>query len=95
VGAWRISALGRGRASYFCRHKSNQKGCQQKCFCALIAFALQTWQNHGLLNFAATSFAHIPASGKIANALTAAQATIVLPAFVRSRSADGGEEKDI
>ena len=34
--------------SYFCRHKSNQKGFQQKGFFAAQAFTLQISQNHGL-----------------------------------------------
>jgi len=37
-----------------------------------------------------TSFAHSLASARFANAPPTAQATIVLPAFVRSCSADGG-----
>jgi hypothetical protein len=46
-----------GGPSYFCRHKSNQKGCQQRGFLAAPASALQTGQNHGLLNLASTLFA--------------------------------------
>jgi len=57
----RIPALDRGRASHFCRHKSNQKGCQQKCFFAAQAFALQSGQNHGLQLFCPTLFAPTPA----------------------------------
>jgi hypothetical protein len=41
---------------HFCRHKSNQKGCQQKCFFAHKASALQISQNLGLLNFYSTAF---------------------------------------
>ncbi|MDR6942596.1 hypothetical protein J2W55_002438 [Mucilaginibacter pocheonensis] len=57
--------------------------------------ALQNRQNHGLLNFAATAFAHYPrASGKIANAPPAAPGQRVLPAFIRSYSADKEEKGD-
>jgi hypothetical protein len=42
-----MPALGRGMASYFSLMKSNQKSSQQKCFFALMAFALQSGQNHG------------------------------------------------
>ncbi|WP_172337596.1 hypothetical protein [Mucilaginibacter sp. SG564] len=56
----RIPALGRGRASYFSLMKSNQKSSQQKCFFTLLAIALQSGQNHGLLNLTSTSFAHYP-----------------------------------
>jgi len=41
-----------GGPSYFCRHKSNQKGCQQKCFFAHEASALQNGQNLGWNYFA-------------------------------------------
>ncbi|WP_184542326.1 hypothetical protein [Mucilaginibacter sp. FT3.2] len=37
--------------------KSNQKGCQQKCFFAHKAFALQNCQNRGWNYFALTLFA--------------------------------------
>jgi hypothetical protein len=40
--------------------KSNQKSSQQKCFFALVAFALQIGQNHGLQILTSTSFAHYP-----------------------------------
>jgi hypothetical protein len=43
--------------------------------------SLQIRQNHELLNFYATSFTLSRASVKIANALTAAQAAIVLSNF--------------
>jgi hypothetical protein len=52
------------------------------------AFALQIGQNHGLLNFALLRTLNSTASGKIANAPAAARATIVLPNFVRSLSAE-------
>ncbi len=55
-------------------------------------FAPQSKQNHGLLNLTSTLFAHSSASARFANAPTAAQATIVLPAFARSLSADGKKE---
>ncbi|MBB6127246.1 hypothetical protein [Mucilaginibacter lappiensis] len=58
---------------------------------ALVALALQSGQNHGLLNLTSTSFAHSPASARFANALATAQSSIVLPAFGRS-IADGEEE---
>jgi hypothetical protein len=69
--------------------QSNQKSSQQKCFFALLAFALQNGQNHGLQLFCATSFAQSYASAKTCYAPAIAQATIVLPAFARSLSADG------
>ncbi|NOW96856.1 hypothetical protein [Mucilaginibacter sp. SG564] len=40
-----------------CRHKSNQKGFSRNAFLPHKALALQTGQNHGLLNLTATSFA--------------------------------------
>jgi len=77
---------------YFCLDtKVTKRSSHQKCFFALLAFALQISQNHGLLNLTSTSFAQIPASARFANAPATAQATIVLPAFVRSCSADGGK----
>jgi len=63
-------------ASYFSLMKSNQKSSQQKCFFARGAFALQTSQNHGLLNLTSTSFAHSSASVRFANAPAIAQAII-------------------
>jgi len=41
--------------------------------------------------FCPVSLAHIIASAKFANAPATAQGSIVLPAFARSCSADGGE----
>jgi len=61
---------------YFSLMKSNQKSSQQKCFFAHGAFALQTSQNHGLLNLTSTSFAHSSASVRFANAPAIAQAII-------------------
>jgi hypothetical protein len=51
---------------YFCRHKSNQKGCQQKCFFARKASALQNGQNLGWDYFALT---HIAPAAKTPYAL--------------------------
>jgi len=44
-----------------------------------------------LLNLTSTSFAQISASARFANAHATTQATIVLPAFARSLSADKKE----
>ena len=60
------------------------------------SFTLQISQNHGLLNLTSTSFAQSSASARFANAPAATQATIVLPAFARSCSADkGGIRKNV
>ena len=53
------------------------------------AFALQTRQNHGLLNFALLRSLVAPLLQKVAIPLPALKATIVLPAFARSFPADG------
>ncbi|MDN3549688.1 hypothetical protein [Mucilaginibacter aquaedulcis] len=74
--AKRSRAPGRRRASHFCRHKSNQKGFQQRGFFAAQAFTLQSSQNHGLLNLTSTSFAHCPASARFANAPPNTQANM-------------------
>ena len=92
---WRIPALGRGKARHFCRHKSTQKGCHQKCFFAHKAFTPQSGQNHGLLNLTSTAFAHSLTSIRFANAPATAQSTIVLPAFARSLSAAGEKKSKI
>ena len=63
---YRIPALGRGRARYFCRHKSTQKGFQQKCFFAHKAFAPQINQNHGLQLFALLRSLNSASSAKLA-----------------------------
>ena len=63
-------ALGRARARYFFRQKSNQKGLQQKGFFALKAFALQTGQNHGLQLFCPASPTLTPTSAKTCYALS-------------------------
>jgi hypothetical protein len=88
-------AHSRGGPSYFCRHKSNQKGFQQKGFFAARALTLQIRQNHGLQNVALLSFALASASATIAMPFPALAPTIVLPDFSRSCSADGGTQKTI
>jgi hypothetical protein len=60
-------------ASYFCRHKSNQKGLQQKGFFAAQAFTLQIDQNHGLQLFCPASPAISSASAKTCYALSYTQ----------------------
>ncbi|MGZ3822298.1 MAG: hypothetical protein ACXVB6_17020, partial [Mucilaginibacter sp.] len=75
--------------SYFCRHKSNQKGCQPKCFFAPVAFTLQIRQNHGLQNLAPLFVPACPCFSKYCYALPTLEPTIVLPDFARSCSADG------
>jgi len=70
--------------------KSNQKSSQQKCF--FVAQGLCPAKRAEPR--AAKPYLHlrsliILASGKVRNALAAAPATIVLPAFGRSLSADG------
>ncbi|MGF7038411.1 hypothetical protein [Mucilaginibacter lappiensis] len=59
--------------------QSNQRSSQQKCFFAHKAFALQTSQNHGLLNLAATSFAQSSASARFANAPAITQSIMFCP----------------
>jgi hypothetical protein len=86
----RIPALGRGRASYFFLIKSNQKSSQQKCFFAARGLSPANRAEPRAAKpylYFVRSISH--ASARFANALTAAQATIVLPAFARSCSADG------
>jgi hypothetical protein len=73
---------------YFVLIQSNQKSSQQKCFFALKASALQIRQNQGckqLPHLVRTG----PCFSKYLLCPAAAQATIVLPDFARSLSADG------
>jgi hypothetical protein len=76
--------------------KKNQKSSHQEGFFARcpahyppLAFALQTRQNHGLLNFAPLHSLISPASAKSSYAPLTLLATIVLPAFTQSFPADG------
>ncbi|MDR6944518.1 hypothetical protein [Mucilaginibacter pocheonensis] len=49
------------KAVTFVATKVTKKAFSRNASLPHIAFALQTWQNHGLLNFAATAFTHYPA----------------------------------
>jgi hypothetical protein len=69
---------------YFCRHKSNQKGFQQKGFFAAHGPILQSSQNHGLLNFTSTSFLSTSSSERFANAPPNTQANMFCLLFARS-----------
>jgi len=81
--------LAAGGPVTFVATKVTKKAVSREASLPHIAFALQIRQNHGLLNLTSTYVRTLsPASGKVRYALTTAQATIVLPAFGRSLSAD-------
>jgi hypothetical protein len=82
--------LPRRLCHFFLDKKVTKKSSQQKGFFAAQAFALQIRQNRGCNLFALASPAHARASSKICYALQPHMATIVLPDFGRSCSADGG-----
>jgi hypothetical protein len=75
------------RPSYFWRPKSNQKRSQQKCFLSHLAFALQIRQNRSRNLFAGLPFPSDTFMQKFAMPFHS-QATIVLPDFIRSLSAE-------
>jgi len=85
------------KASPYVATKVTKKAVSRNASLPHMAFALQTGQNHPdsyrdqTLPLLRSLIA--PASGKVRNALTTAQAAIVLPAFVRSLSADGGRKE--
>jgi hypothetical protein len=63
--ARRIPALGRGRAFTFVATKVTKKAFSREASLPHKAFTLQSRQNHGLLNLAATSFAQCHDFGKV------------------------------
>ncbi|NHA04045.1 hypothetical protein G7092_09570 [Mucilaginibacter sp. HC2] len=75
--------------------KSNQKSSQQRGFFALTALALQNGQNQGCNYFALLRSLTSPGFSKNLLCPAAAQSTIVLPAFARSLSADGGKKESL
>ena len=83
------SAHSRGGLVTFCRHKSNQKGFQQKGFFAAQGLCPANQPKPRAAKCCPTSFALAHASANIAMPLPAHMATIVLPDFARSCSADG------
>ena len=87
--SWRIPALGRGRASYFCRHKSNQKGFQQKCFFAAQGLCPAKRAEPRAAIICPTSFAQAFYFCKTCYAPAAAQGHHCSALFTRSCSADG------
>ncbi|WP_221283380.1 hypothetical protein [Mucilaginibacter lappiensis] len=75
--------------------KSNQKSSHQKCFFAAQGLCPANRTEPGLQLFCPTLFALFPTlQQKLANA-PATQASIVLPAFARSCSADGKKKSII
>jgi hypothetical protein len=65
---------------------------QQKGFFAARGLCPANQAKPGLQNLAPLAFALCHRFGKYCYALAAAQATIVLPDFIRSCSADGNQE---
>jgi hypothetical protein len=76
------------------KQKTTNKSSQQKCFFALVAVALQTGQNQGCNYFALLRSLISLRFSKNLLCPAAAQATIVLPAFARSLSADGKKKRN-
>ncbi len=74
---------------YFCRHKSNQKGFQQKGFFAAHGHYPANQAKPRAAKCCPTAFSQPCASATIAMPFLALGATIVLPDFARSWSADG------
>jgi hypothetical protein len=70
------------------KQTTTNKSSQQKCFFALIAFALQIRQNQGCNYFAPLRSRVSLRFSKNLLCPASAQATIVLPAFARSLTAD-------
>ncbi|SDP94332.1 hypothetical protein SAMN05428975_3906 [Mucilaginibacter sp. OK268] len=91
LGVYPLLAAG---GPLLCSHKVTKGLVTRGASLPHTAFALQTGQNHGLQLFALLR-SRKPCFCKTCYALAAAQATIVLPAFVRSLSADGEKEKNM
>jgi len=84
--------LAAGGPVTFVATKVTKKAVSREASLPHMAFTPQIRQNHALQLFCATSFTHFPPlQQKLAMPPATAQATIVLPAFARSCSADGGE----
>jgi hypothetical protein len=82
--------LAAGGPDTFVATKVSKKAFSRNASLPHKAFALQSRQNHGLQLFCSTSFAHFPTlQQKLAMPLQPHRACIVLPAFVRSCSAEG------
>jgi len=82
------------KGCYFVLIQSNQRSSQQTGFFAAQGLCPASWQNHGLQNLAATSFAHGSRFRQVLLCPSAALPIIVLPAFAQSFFADrrGKEE---
>jgi len=76
-----------------CSHKVTKGLVTRNASLPHKAFTLQTGQNHGLQLFALLRTLNSASSAKLAMPFPAAPPIIVLPAFTRSLSADGEEER--